>query len=115
MTNTTMLDPNLEATPPEPEAAASPQPKKKRAAKPKTKTATTKPAKPASKGRFGYEGSIAQRCDQALLAGGTWKDIAEKAGAKLTQVRACAKIRCSKGKFRLEENGDQVRLVPVEG
>ena len=103
-----------------PEAATSPQPKKKRGAKPKTKTATTKPAttnpaKPAPKGRFGYEGSIAQRCDQALLAGGTWEDIAKQAGAKLSQVKACAKIRVAKGKYTLEENGDQVRLVPVEG
>jgi hypothetical protein len=98
-------------------AAEAPQPKR-RAVKPRTatKAKTASKAKPAAKAKpaFGYDGSSAQRMDLALLAGGTWAEIAEKAGVKPGLLRGHAKFRSSKGKHRLEETGEQVRLVPVE-
>ena len=101
----------------EAEAEAGPQPKR-RAAKPKTATTkakTASKAKPAAKAKpaFGYDGSIAQKMDNALLAGGSWEEMAEKAGVKPGLIRGHAKFRASKGKYRLDETGDQAKLVMV--
>jgi hypothetical protein len=92
-----------------------------RAPKPKSNTAqakprTTKPkATAATKPKpFGYDGSLAQKMDTALLAGGTWEEIAKQAGVKPGLVRSHGKFRSAKGKYNLIVDGDQVRLVYVE-
>lgn len=53
-----------------------------------------------------YEGSDAQKMDLALMAGGTWDDIAEAAGKPIRIVRAHAKFRVKGGKYKLVESGD---------
>jgi hypothetical protein len=64
----------------------------------------------ARRGRS-YEGSFAQKCDIASFAGGTIEQIAEAAGTTPGTIRTHFKFRTSKGKYLLEQDGTQVRLV----
>jgi hypothetical protein len=104
------------------EAAAKPKTATTKAkpttTKSKSKTATkaTKP-KPAAKsgGPRPYEGSFAQKCDIETMKGGTIEDIAKAAGTTPGVIRGHIKYRTRNGKYKLEETGDQVRLVLVEG
>lgn len=53
-----------------------------------------------------YEGSSAQRLDNALLKGGKIEKIADDLGMNKGQVKAHAKFRARSGKFSLREDED---------
>ena len=82
-------------------------------AKPKTaKTAATKSKpKATTKPNFGYTGSLAERMDLALLAGGTWDELATKTGVNRGVIRSHARFRGKGPKYKLIETEDHAKLV----
>jgi hypothetical protein len=73
----------------------------------------TPPAPKPTRSNPRYEGSIVQQWDNALLAGGTWADIAKQVGKTAGVIRAHVKFRVKGGKWRLVEDGDRVTMVPA--
>jgi hypothetical protein len=62
-----------------------------------------------------YAGSWAETADKILIDGGAWREMAEKAGVTQGRLRAHARYRTEiQKKYRLEENGDQAKLVRIE-
>jgi hypothetical protein len=75
-------------------------------------TPATKPAaKPAANLR--YEGSAAQKWDVALEKGGDIGVLAKQAGVTKGALRAHAKYREKSGKWKLTENGDNIKMMKV--
>lgn len=66
-----------------------------------------------------YEGSIAQRYDNALLHGGTWEEVVglastpERSVTK-SQLKAHMRWRQDSGAFRFEESPDGIRMFRIE-
>lgn len=96
------------------------QEKPKAERKPAPTAAKAEPAKTDgekkvhSGGGRSYEGSFAQKMDLALQAGGTYASIAEGLGIKAAQLRAHGKFRVKSGKWKITENGDQIKMEKVE-
>jgi hypothetical protein len=76
---------------------------------PKAKESPTK----ATRANPRYAGSLAEKMDKALMAGGTYADIAKAIGKPAGLVRGHAKFRAKGGKFKLVETEDHVRLEAV--
>jgi hypothetical protein len=91
--------------------------KPKSAAKAKPATTKSKTASKAKTAKSGgprpYAGSFAEQCDIASMRGGTIEDIAKAAGTTPGVIRGHIKYRTRNGKYKLEETGDQVKLVLV--
>src|SRR5437660_1714249 len=81
--------------------------------KPQSEPAKSAAQPKAPRPNFRYPGSGAEKMDKALLAGGTWEKVAKLAGVSPSVIRSHAKFRAKSGKFTLEENGEQARLIVV--
>jgi hypothetical protein len=87
--------------------------------KPKAKPEPVKPKQIRAPGLNNrYAGSAVERWDLALVEGGTVEELAKKLGISQSIVRAHLKFRCKLNKqgvakWRVEQTGDQVRMLPV--
>ena len=93
----------LKVVPPEAEA-----PK----AKPKAKAEAKQDPKPKV-GGFRYQGSQAQQWDKILEKGGTWESMAKECGVSPGRLRAHGKHRTGRKSHTMVQDGDNVRLIPV--
>jgi hypothetical protein len=88
---------------PKPEPVSEPKAQPKAEAEPK--------AKPMPPTR--YEGSLAQKWDRILEAGGSWEEMAKACDVTPGRLRAHAKHRLNRKSHTLQENGDNVKLIPA--
>jgi hypothetical protein len=77
--------------------------------------AAATPKKSAPPGGFRYEGSVAQKMDQALMKGGNLEKLAETLDVKKGVLRAHANFRAKSGKYELEEKDHgHIKLTAAE-
>lgn len=89
-------------------------------AKPKKASKANEKAQPTSPvGNFRYAGSLAEQMDNLLLAGGSYADLAAKIigrdgkQIRVSALKSHAHFRAKSGKYLLEENGENAKLVAV--
>ena len=95
----------------QPKILKADQPAEPEEAKPKAKSEP----KAKSTGPRQYEGSIAQRCDQAAAKGGTVEELAKGAGVSQSVIKSYIKARSTKGKGRwvVKQDGDKWTVTPA--